>query len=95
MRVSDLDFETCILTVSRAVVELTQEDHPEGGRFLVKDYPKDKEYRRFKLSQQITAKIQAHITAKGLGEDDLLFTYRRPANRGPDALTAAAALPSA
>ena len=58
LRVGDLDFETCILTVSRAVVELTRDDHPEGGRFLVKDYPKDKEYRRFKLSQQITAKIQ-------------------------------------
>ena len=67
IRVRDLDFATCILTVSRAVVELTQDDHPDGGRFLVKDYPKDKEYRRFKLSQQITAKIQAHVTANGLG----------------------------
>jgi|CZKT01.1.fsa_nt_gi hypothetical protein len=39
-RTGDVDFETCILTVSRAVVELTQDDHPDGGRFLVKDYPK-------------------------------------------------------
>jgi integrase len=77
-RVRDLDFATCILTVSRAVVELSQADHPDGGRFLVKDYPKDKEYRRFKLSQQITAKIQAHVTARGLGDDDLLFTYQPP-----------------
>jgi hypothetical protein len=60
------------------VVELTQDDHPDGGRFLVKDYPKDKEYRRFKLSRQITAKIQAHVTAKGLGSDDLIFTYQPP-----------------
>jgi integrase len=78
IRVRDLDFATCILTVSRAVVELTQDDHPDGGRFLVKDYPKDKEYRRFKLSQQITAKIQAHVIAKRLGGDDLLFTYQPP-----------------
>jgi integrase len=78
IRVRDLDFATCILTVSRAVVELTQDDHPDGGRFLVKDYPKDKEYRRFKLSQQITAKIQAHITANGLRSDDLIFTYQPP-----------------
>jgi len=78
LRVSDLDFATCILTVSRAVVELTQEDHPEGERFLVKDYPKDKEYRRFKLSGQITAKIQAHVTAKDLGAHDLIFSYQRP-----------------
>jgi integrase len=78
IRVRDLDFATCILTVSRAVVELTQDDHPDGGRFLVKDYPKDKEYRRFKLSRQITAKIQAHVAAKGLGGDDLIFTYQPP-----------------
>lgn len=78
IRVGDLDFATRILTVSRAVVELTQEEHPEGGRFLVKDYPKDKEHRRFKLSEQITAKIQAHIAAKGLADDDLIFSYQSP-----------------
>jgi integrase len=78
IRAGDLDFETCILTVSRAVVELTQEDHPDGGRFLVKDYPKDKEYRRFKLSQQITAKIEAHVAERGLGENNLIFTYQPP-----------------
>jgi integrase len=86
IRVSDLDFEPCILTVSRAVVELTQDDHPEGGRFLVKDYPKDKEYRRFKLSGQITAKIQSHVAAYRLGDNDLLFIYRppeRPRTRRP------------
>jgi integrase len=94
VRVRDIDFATCILTVSRAVVELTAEDHPDGGRFLVKDYPKDKEYRRFKLSQQITAKIHAHVAAKGLGSDDLIFTYQPPTHnrtRRPD--LAAAPLP--
>jgi integrase len=78
VRVNDLDFETCIVTVSRTVVELTQEDHPEGGRFLIKDYPKDKEYRRFKLSSQVTAKIKAHVAEKRLADDDLLFTYQPP-----------------
>jgi integrase len=87
IRVRDLDFATRILTISRAVVELTQENHPDGGRFLVKDYPKDKEYRRFKLSQQITAKIQVHVVSNNLGDDDLIFTYRPPAqsaSRRPD-----------
>ena len=78
IRVVDLDFETCIVTVGRAVVELTQEDHPDGGRFLVKDYPKDKEYRRFKLSGQIATKIQAYVATHGLGDNDLIFTYRPP-----------------
>jgi len=36
------------------------------------------EYRRFRLSAQITAKIMAHIEARGLGADDLLFSYRAP-----------------
>jgi integrase len=87
LRVHDLDPGTRILTVSRAVVEVSPDEHPEGGRFLVKDYPKDKEYRRFKLSQQITAKIDAHVTAKNLGPGDLLFTYTAPA--GPAASRAA------
>jgi integrase len=78
IRVRDLDFGTCILTISRAVVELTPDEHPDGGRFLVKDYPKDQEYRRFKLSRQIVAKIRAHVTASGLGADDLIFTYHPP-----------------
>lgn len=79
VRAGDLDFTSCILTVSRAVVELSQDDHPDGQRFLVKDYPKDKEYRRFKLSRQITAKICAHVAASSLGTDDLLFAYQAPA----------------
>jgi integrase len=78
IRLRDLDFETRILTVSRAVVELTQDEHPGGGRFLIKDYPKDREYRRFKLSEQITAKLQAHAIVTGRGDDDLFFTYQPP-----------------
>ena len=81
LRVRDLDFATRMLTVSRAVVQVHPEFHPEGGRFLVKPYPKDKEYRRFKLSAQITAKLQAHVVERGLGRDDLLF--QMPEEEGP------------
>ena len=78
LRVRDLEPVSRILTVSRAVVEVPPDEHPSGGRFLVKDYPKDKEYRRFKLSAQISTKIMAHVNARGLGPDDLLFGYRAP-----------------
>ena len=78
LRVHDLDLATRILTVSRAVVDIPSRERASAGRFLVKNYPKDKEYRRFKLSAQITAKIAAHITAHGLGPDDLLFSYQPP-----------------
>src|SRR5215470_5738886 len=57
LRVGDLDSSSRMLTVSRAVVQLHPQFHPQGGRFLVKDYPKDKGFRRFGLSAQIVAKL--------------------------------------
>jgi hypothetical protein len=50
---------TRMLTVSRAVVEVNAKFHPRGGRFLVKDYPKDRKYRRIKLTSRIVSKLQA------------------------------------
>jgi hypothetical protein len=38
----------------------------------------DKEYRRLKLSPQITAKLKAHIQARGLEPGALLFARRAP-----------------
>jgi integrase len=81
LRVKDLDLKTHILTVSRTVVELTRKNHPEGKRFLVKEYPKNGKHRRFKLSAQIVNKLKAHIEAEGLGPEDLLFTRRREAEQ--------------
>ena len=78
LRPKDLDFGTRILTVSRAVVQVNPKYHPEGRRFLVKEYPKDGEYRCLKLSKQIVKKLKAHVVAKGLGPDDLLFELRQP-----------------
>jgi integrase len=72
LRATDLD-RTRVLTVSRTVVEVNPKYHPDGRRFLVKDYPKDREYRRLKLSKQIVDKLHAHIQANDLGADDLLF----------------------
>jgi len=82
LRVGDLDLITRMLTVSRKVIELNREFHPDGKRFLVKHYPKDKEYRRLKLSQQIVTKIRAHIVAQSLGPDDLMFARRTTAPAG-------------
>ena len=77
---SDLDRLTRILTVSRAVVQLDPKFHPTSQRFLVKEYPKDKEPRRFKLSTQIVDKLTAHIDSAGLTGDDLLFTMPEPSH---------------
>ncbi len=83
LRVRDLDFGSRLLTVSRAVVEVHPRFHPDGGRFLVKEYPKDREYRRFKLSEQIATKLSAHIIERDLGPDDLPFRAR--SEEGPRA----------
>jgi len=88
LRAGDLDCVTRILTVSRAVVEVHPRFHPERGRFLVKEYPKDGEYRRLKLSEQITTKVGAHVRLQGLGRLDLLFAVRRPAPTEADRLPA-------
>jgi integrase len=82
LRVRDLDAATRMFAVSRKVTEVNREFHPDGRRFLVRPYPKDKEYRRLKLSPQIAAKLQAHIKARGLGSHSLLFA-RRPAAPAP------------
>ena len=74
LRVKDLDPATRILTVSRTVVQVDPKFHPSGQRFLIKQYPKDKQDRRLKLSYQLTIKLGAHISDAGLSDDDLLFT---------------------
>jgi hypothetical protein len=66
-----------VLTVSRAVVQIDPKFHPEGKRFFVKEYPKDKEWRRVKISRQLADKIEAHIEAEAVNDDDLLFAVRK------------------
>ncbi|WP_406673777.1 tyrosine-type recombinase/integrase [Nonomuraea sp. N2-4H] len=83
LRVKDLARGSRILTVSRAVVEVNPKFHPTGGRFIVKEYPKDGEFRRFKLTAQIMAKIEAHIEGENLGADDLLFVWRQDSKAKP------------
>jgi integrase len=73
LRSRDLDLRTGVVTVSRVAVELARRFHPGGGRFLIKDYPKDGEHWQFKLSPQIVRKIELHIAEHGIGPDDLLF----------------------
>jgi site-specific recombinase XerD len=76
LRDRDLNPSMRMLTVARAAIEINARfrDTDNSSRFAVKDYPKDKEYRRVKLSPEITTALTEHITTRGLGRDDLLFT---------------------
>jgi integrase len=49
LRPADLNPRQHMLTVSRVAVELVARFHPTGDRFLIKDYPKDREHRRIRL----------------------------------------------
>jgi len=62
------------MTVSRVAIELVKKFHPDGGRFVVKEYPKDGEHREVPLSGELVNKVQAYIAAHNLGDDDLLFS---------------------
>lgn len=78
LRVADLDPDSRILTVSRAVVMLNPKFHPTGGRFLVKPYPKNKLSRRFKLSAPVAKRIAAYVKERNLNSGDLLFRQPEP-----------------
>ncbi len=78
LRRHDLEIGTRLLTIQRAVVEVNPKFHPEGRRFLVKEYPKDREYRRFKLTTNITEKLIAHAECIDMDGDQLFFAWSKP-----------------
>jgi integrase len=73
LRPVDLNLRLRMLTVSRVAVELVARFHPTGDRFLIKDYPKDREHRRIKLAAHIADQLQAHVAEHHLAAGDLLF----------------------
>ncbi|MBA3741985.1 site-specific integrase [Sporichthya sp.] len=78
LRPKDIDMKPRLLTVSRAVVELKSKTRPDNVRFVVKDYPKDKEWRQLSLTARLVKQIQLHIRERELGRDDLLFPCPAP-----------------
>jgi len=79
LRVRDVNSPSRMLTVARAVVEINARFREvDAPRFLVKDYPKDKEYRRVKLSPEIASLLREHIQTNRLRRDDLLFAMPTP-----------------
>lgn len=78
LRVKDIDFSSGVVTVSRTVVKLVAEFHPDGLQFYVKDYPKDGEWREVKLPPHLTTKLAAYVKEHGLGPQDLLFEHENP-----------------
>lgn len=87
LRPKDFDIPSRTVTVCRAVVQVNPKFHPYGKRFIVKEYPKDKEYRRVKVSIQLTEKLVKHIESEQLASDDLLFSLCQPEEAKHEPLT--------
>ncbi|HXL87392.1 MAG TPA: site-specific integrase [Streptosporangiaceae bacterium] len=75
------DLDAAVLTISRVVIELTAKFHPEGGHFLVKNYPKDKEHRQVSISKELDTKLRDLIAERGIGPDDLIFQLPQDVSR--------------
>lgn len=79
LRVADLDLPHGQLVVSRVVIEIAAKFHPTGDRFLIKNYPKDKQPRRVGLSGHIRGLLAAHVVGKA--PCDLLFPAPVPVEK--------------
>jgi integrase len=85
LRMHDLDVAGCLLTVARTVEEIEPRFHPTGGRFLVKEYPKGRDFRRLRLRRQLVDRVAAYVERSGLEPGDLLFSFpERAAIVDPD-----------
>jgi integrase len=67
-----------VITVSRAVVHLRAKERTDHERFVVKQYPKDRERRRVSITAELAGKLRRYMSERGLGSDDLLFQQPRP-----------------
>ena len=65
LRPKDINFSTGVLTVARAVVQLKSRTRRHDQRFVVKEYPKDKERRRLRLPDHLLDELKDHIAASG------------------------------
>jgi integrase len=95
LRPHDLDLTARVITVSRVVVHLKARGRAAHERFVVKEYPKDRERRRVSITPELADKLRVLIAGRNLGLDDLLFCqpYRDlSARRIPDVLPDPAAL---
>ena len=72
LRAGDLNTATGVLTVTRSVLHLKAATW-QGPRFVVKDYPKDKQWRRLRLAGHLVTKLTTHIAEHHLVPGDLVF----------------------
>lgn len=73
----NLDPERRILSVNRTAVEVGEELHPKGERYLVRHYGKsDMAQRKMRISPELTDALRDHIALNEVGDNDLIFLWQ-------------------
>src|SRR5450756_3111333 len=73
LRPRHIDFLRRTISVEQTIVEVSSKHSPTGERMIVKDYPKDNEYRTLRVNEALLTAIAHRIERLGLGRDDLIF----------------------
>jgi integrase len=73
LRPCDFDFDACVLEVARSVVKVSREHHPQGKRFLVRDYTKNGQTRRLKLDPDAVALVRAYVEEHEIAATEMMF----------------------
>ena len=83
LRPRHIDFLRRSISVEQTIVEVSRKHSPTGQRMIVKDYPKDNEYRTLRVSETLLTAIARRIEQLGLARDDLIFTSTDTAGGNP------------
>src|SRR5665647_441823 len=83
LRPHHIDFLRRTIVVEETIVEVSRKDSPTGERMIVKDYPKDNEFRTLRVSETLLRAIARRIGQLGLGRDDLIFASTESAGGRP------------
>src|SRR5450830_1235297 len=83
LRPRHIDFLRRTISVEQTIVEVSRKHSPTGARMIVKDYPKDNEFRTLRVSETLLKRIARRIEQLGLGRDDLIFASTETAGGNP------------
>jgi len=83
LRPRHIDFLHRAISVEQTIVEVSRKHSPTGQRMIVKNYPKDNEFRTLRVSDALLKGVARQIEQLGLGRDDLIFSSTNTAGGNP------------
>ena len=76
LRPIDIDFSRNVVAVRRVVLEVPRKISGADVGYVIRDYPKDNEYRDVAVGTELSRAIGEHMVAQSKRDDDLLFSTR-------------------